>query len=622
MWKGLTPFQRELLTTLGEPTLPQTILVHTGNGGITLERTAEGWQVTLEQEAMLGRAVMLLEENAHRPVGWKLQQTPSYRRLGVLLDCSRNGVPRPETVEKLLRILCRMGYNSLQLYMEDVFDLPEYPYFGYGKGRYTVDDLKRLDRIAASLGIELIPAIQTLAHLGQALKWKAMDPLVDCNDILLIDDPKTEAFLRAVFSRMRQCFSGRRINIGMDEAHMVGLGRYLTRNGYCDRSSLMLRHFELVHAIAHEYGFTPMLWSDMFFRLATGGDYYAPDCTLDPQAGKKIPGDTTLLYWDYYSTEETMYSRMLEKHLQLSRTIAFAAGAWKWSGFAPSNRFSIKLAHMAHKACTSHNIQEVLVTLWGDNGTECSPFAVLPVMQTWAELCWCNGDDQAPSRLQYSAGMDWDTCLLADNLALTPDNPSPGRCGVSGAPNAAKTLLYEDPLFPLFSPGLNLVEYEQWLLSFIPALEQATARASDWNYLTKTYTALANFLLGKIRVEKALRTAWHEKNRKDLKLLAAQHIPHLQDLLSEFIVAYHAQWLQENRAAGLDVFDLRVGGQQQRLATAAERLCSWLDGKAETLEELDELWLPYDAEDWAAGHREPPAPFWHRIVTPCSLAEI
>ena len=35
----------------------------------------------------------------------------------------------------------------------------------------------------------------------------------------------------------------RKVNIGMDEAHLVGLGRYLILNGVVDRSLLMCQHF-------------------------------------------------------------------------------------------------------------------------------------------------------------------------------------------------------------------------------------------------------------------------------------------------------------------------------------------------------------------------------------------
>lgn len=622
MWNGLTDFQVGLLEILDIPQPKQQVTVYSGGKGLTLERTAEGWNLTLEKEFMLGRATVLLEENVDRPPGWSLRQIPSFDRLGVMLDCSRNAVPRPETVENLMRILCRMGCNTLQLYMEDVFELPGYPYFGYGRGRYTVSELQHMDRFAAALGIELIPAIQTLAHMGQALKWKAMDTLVDFGDILLIDEPETEKLLRAIFAQMRRCFSGKRINIGMDEAHMVGLGRYLEQHGYCDRTRLMLHHFEKVHAIADEYGFAPMMWSDMFFRLATGGNYYAPDCVIDPQVSACIPDDTTLIYWDYYTTDANVYNRMLEKHRQMGKTLAFAAGAWKWSGFAPANQFSIQLARLAHNACLNHGVPEVLVTLWGDNGSECSPFAVLPVVQTWAELCWTGSDADAAAMLSRTAGMDWNVCLLADSLAFTPDNPSPGRCGVAGAPNATKTLLYEDLLFPLFGPGLNLLGYADALQKIVRDFEQAAVQDPQWGYLSATYAALARFLHDKALVETDLRRSWKDKNCAALRELIEHRLPALMKLLVDFAAAFHAQWLRENRAAGLDVFDLRVGGQYQRLVTTVERLQSWVEGQIPTVEELDESWLPFDALDWEQGHRDPPAPFWHRIATPGSLAEI
>lgn len=384
----------------------------------------------------------------------------------------------------------------------------------------------------------------------------------------------------------------------------------------------MLHHFEKIHAIAGEYGFVPMLWSDMFFRLATGGNYYAPDCVIDPQVSAGIPDDTTLIYWDYYTTDADVYDRMLEKHQQIGKPLAFAAGAWKWSGFAPANQFSIQLARLAHNACRNHGVPEVLVTLWGDNGSECSPFAVLPVVQTWAELCWTGSDADAVRMLQYTAGMDWDACLLADALAFTPDNPSPGRCGVAGAPNAAKTLLYEDPLFPLFGPGLDLRGYADMLQKNVPDLEQAAAQDPQWGYLSATYAALARFLHDKALLETDLHRFWQDKDRAALSKLVTHRLPTLQKLLVDFTEAFHAQWLRENRAAGLDVFDLRVGGQQQRLITTVERLQSWLEGQIPTVEELDESWLPFDALDWKQGHRDPPAPFWHRIATPGSLAEI
>jgi hypothetical protein len=53
---------------------------------------------------------------------------------------------------------------------------------------------------------------------------------------------------------MAECYSSRNINIGMDEAHLVGRGKYQDLHGYCDRTELLVRHLEKVAQIAEKYG--------------------------------------------------------------------------------------------------------------------------------------------------------------------------------------------------------------------------------------------------------------------------------------------------------------------------------------------------------------------------------
>ena len=42
------------------------------------------------------------------------------KSLGVMIDCSRNGVYQVATLKKLFLLLAKMGYNYVQLYTEDV----------------------------------------------------------------------------------------------------------------------------------------------------------------------------------------------------------------------------------------------------------------------------------------------------------------------------------------------------------------------------------------------------------------------------------------------------------------------------------------------------------------------
>ena len=116
-----------------------------------------------------------------------------YETLGVMLDMSRNAVMSVEALKKYFVYLQKMGYNCVMLYTEDTYEVEGEPYFGYMRGRYTREELRELDSYAAGLGIELIPCIQTLAHLQGFVPWKQVP--IDNEDAMLVDDPRVYEFI-------------------------------------------------------------------------------------------------------------------------------------------------------------------------------------------------------------------------------------------------------------------------------------------------------------------------------------------------------------------------------------------------------------------------------------------
>ncbi len=277
------------------------VTVLKGNKDIRIKEDQAGFTLEYGREHQFIRAVGLLVENLKNNKDPGLLEVPIYENLGVMIDCSRNAVPKREAFCSLVKHLALMGYSTIQLYMEDTFELVKYPYAGYLRGRYSGKELKEMDSYASIFGIEVIPAIQTLAHMDQVLKWGAMEELRDVGDIFLIDSEKTYEYIEEIIKTMSECFVSKRINIGMDEADMVGLGKYLDNHGYVDRMDLMIRHMNKVVEITKKYGLEPMMWSDMIFRLLNKGEYYAADSVFEQDMVKKIPDNLSFVYWDYYS---------------------------------------------------------------------------------------------------------------------------------------------------------------------------------------------------------------------------------------------------------------------------------------------------------------------------------
>lgn len=133
------------------------------------------------------------------------------------------------------------------------------------------------------------------------------------------------------------------------------------------------------------------MWSDMFFRLATGGKYYS-DAKISDEIKKQIPENIDLVYWDYYSTDKNHYDQMFVSHEQLKSGTWFAGGLWSWAGLAPHNGYSMRSTEAALTSSKDHRIENVILTMWGDNGGECSRYALLPSLFYASELAKGNTD--------------------------------------------------------------------------------------------------------------------------------------------------------------------------------------------------------------------------------------
>ena len=237
----------------------------------------------------------------------------------------------------------------------------------------------------------------------------------------------------------------------------------------------MCRHLDKVCAICRENGFTPMMWSDMFFHLVGGG--YNTEEAIPPEKLQLVPEGVELVYWDYYATSQEVYDANCKKHLRFPNPVLFAGGAWKWTGYAPSLEHSLRVSRMALSACADNGIGQVFATAWGDNGGECSVFAVLPTLQTYAEGCWSGdlSDEHLSRRLKTCADADLEGFLDLD-LANYPPNRNDND---TESINCSRYLLYQDALAGLFD-RLIVEGTDAQYASYVPVLEKRQAENPRW----------------------------------------------------------------------------------------------------------------------------------------------
>ena len=514
-----------------------------------------------------------------------------YKYFGTMLDCSRNAVMKPEAVKKFIDYLAKMGYNMLELYTEDTYRPEGEPYFGYLRGGYTGAEIREIDAYAASKGVELVPCIQTLAHFTNLVKMPVYEPIVDTADILLIDDEKTYALIEKLFAFAAENFTSRLINIGMDEAHMVGLGAYLDKHGYCDRFELLLRHLSRVAEIAKKYGFRPHMWSDMFFRLANHGEYYKKDMHIAPEIREKVPGNIELTYWDYYHEDIETYDSMLASHKEFGREVWFAGGAWCWNGFTPVYGKTRRAMKPAMESVRKNGIENVFITMWGDNGKECSFFALLPMLYEIRQYADGNFDKEKISRGFYEL-----TGYKAEDFELLclPDSTAQMLNGTK-MENPSKCLLYSDCFLGIFDTEAEAegkLPYEEYARK----LSDAAGRMGEFGYLFASQSALCSLMEFKSLLGVRTRAAYRSGDKKAIAALTEEYRT-AQERLENFYGKFRTLWFTENKAIGWEVQEVRLGGLMLRLRSCRERLEAFAAGKIDRIEELEEEILPfgYDA---------------------------
>lgn len=549
------------------------------------------------------RAMGVFLEQARERAQFELTEEPKFDFNGTMLDVSRNGVLKVPVIKQFIRYMALMGLNGLMMYTEDTYEVEEQPYFGYMRGRYTASEMKECDDYAELFGIEMIPCIQTLGHLQQALKWGYAADIKDHPDILLAGEPKTYAFIEQMITAASGMFRSKRIHIGMDEAFQVGLGKYLKLNGHQDRFQIMNDHVSRVLAITERLGLQPMIWSDMYFNLLANdyqGALYNVDADFSDDNMSRIPKGVQFVYWDYGRRDEQGYERLYEKHMKLGSKPIFAGGIHMWNSISPNNGKTWMTSHPALRAAKTKGIREVIATAWGDNGNETNHLVVLAGLQLFAEHGY--GDDISDEllgrRLAACTGID----LFGSLNALKYMDEVPGVSeGNHWMANPSKYLLWQDPLLGLLDKHVE-GEAESVLPGHYAELEKQWRHCKEqfpapFSRLYDFYEKLASALIIKSTLGVTLRRLYQSGEKEllaEFANAAASPLSALKQRIETLRISHRALWMDTYKPFGWEVLDLRYGGLLARISSTRDRLADYVEGRIEEIEELEVDRLLFD----------------------------
>ena len=533
-------------------------------------------------------------------IGWirdgidKMSRTesPIFTLIGAMVDMSRNAVMNTDTVKMMLRKMALMGMNAFMLYTEDTYEIDGRPYFGYMRGRYTKDELRELDAYATSLGIELIPCIQMLGHLETHLKWDAAIPYKDASSTLLVGADETYRLIDDMLDTVSECFTTKRIHIGMDETYDLGKGNYLTKNGYRPQRDIYMEHLKRVTDMVHARGMKPMMWSDMMMEFVTRPGSkcsfgYDLNNEFSEEMKKYIPEGLDQVFWRYGGKDENYYVQNVENHKKyLGTTPIFAGGIWTWCGYSPLFKRSSDATVIALDACKKTGVREVIATLW-HNGAECPRMTAIAGLAWYADFGYRGEYDELGMKdcFRYATGESYDNFAAFEAVDEPQGHVNP----------MSRAILYNDPLIPLADKNLVGVEFEQYykaLTKELSSISFSKEYAPAFDVLVK----LSSLFENKADFGLRLKNAYDKGDAEALGTMVSE-CDVIIEKLKALKTSHCNAWMTYNKPFGWEVFDIRYGGLVMRFESCRERLSAYLSGEISNIPELEEERLRIDCSD-------------------------
>ena len=534
------------------------------------------------------RGLGLLVENAKRSDRFDITEDGYFTGLSAMIDASRCGVPRVSSVKRIIDYLALMGYTMMMLYTEDVVKLEGRPYFGYMRGRYTVEDMREIDDYADAYGVEVIPCLELYGHMEKYLIWPEASKIKDTNGVMMARSDETFAFVEELIVTVTSAFRSKRIHIGMDEAWDMGRGKFLDKYGYVPPFDIFNEYMERLISITNKYGLTPMMWSDMYFRVHAADkiSYYNEDIVVPESTKALIPKEVELVFW-HYGEHHHCDDYMMKKHNELGRKVIFAGGNWGWIGHFPEHNYMMSTLKFSLDACRNNDVREAMLTVWCNDNAECDSFANLFGLSYFAEIAYDKdaSDEKLRSRFEAVTGGNYELfykmSYYHNDFEKSNDYPKYSLRFLG------KPLFWQDILGGLYDTHL----FKKAMSGHYAATAKEFAGKADkdrWGYLYEYAYRVFDYMAIKTLIAEKLYPAYQAGDKATLAEIKNDLLPALKEKTVALHEHHRRIWFMNNNVIGWQNLDTRYGGMASRCDTAMLLLDAYLAGEVDRLEELEE----------------------------------
>lgn len=314
-----------------------------------------------------------------------IRDEPSFATRGVMLDISRDRVPTMQSLIDTVHTLADLKINHLQLYTEHTFAYTSHEVVWQDVSPMTAEQIRRLDVVCKSRGIELAANQNCFGHMHKWLNkdqykhlaettgewmfgpWKRTGPWSLCPT-----DPRTPPFVESLLDELLPNFTSPRVNIGCDETFDIEFGRSKNEVARRGRSSVYFDFVKKICKFVRNHKKRPMFWADML--------------ESNLEAIREVPEDLICLAWGYEADHD--FSTIVRRATLAGREAWVCPGTSTWLTW--TGRTSDRAANLASAARQGLDAGATgyLTTDWGDQGHRQQPSISMTGLAHGAHASW------------------------------------------------------------------------------------------------------------------------------------------------------------------------------------------------------------------------------------------
>jgi len=310
---------------------------------------------------------------------------PDFKNRGVMLDVSRDKVPKLESLFQYIDHFASLKINQLQLYTEHTFEYQNHMKVWQDFTPYTAEDIIKINHYCNQYFIQLVPNQNALGHMERWLVHEEYQHLAELEHLdkngtnhlhrrttLSPIDPQSMELVTGMFDEMLPNFSSKIVNIGGDEPWELGYGRSKEECDKRGKGDVYISYMSDLTNRLSQQGYSSQMWADIVLNY--------------PKELHRLPSDLTCMVWGYRSWYP--FEKNSEKMHKAGVLFYVCPGTSSWQSFIGRWPNAKENLLKAAKAGKKYSAEGYLNTDWGDFG-HWQPFVI------------------SYSAIIYGAGLSW-----------------------------------------------------------------------------------------------------------------------------------------------------------------------------------------------------------------------